>query len=84
MDADQSVQVLADRASRRRSSPAAYETATKKQWTQPIGFVHALFEVAIDSLKRAKDVGEKAAIRDAIAATDLATIVGPIAWARGP
>ena len=63
---------------------SAYETATKKQWTQPIGFVHALFEVSIDSLKRAKDVGEKAAIRDAIASTDLATIVGPIAWGKGP
>ena len=61
-----------------------YETATKKQWTQPIGFVHALFEVSIDSLKRAKDVGEKGAIRDALAATDLATIVGPIAWGKGP
>ena len=31
----------------------AYEAATKKQWTQPIGFVHALFEVAVDVLKRA-------------------------------
>jgi len=62
----------------------AYTSATKKQWTQPIGFVHALFEVSIDSLKRAKDVGDKGAIRDALAATDLATIVGPIAWGKGP
>ena len=31
----------------------AYEGATKKQWTQPIGFAHALFEVAVDVLKRA-------------------------------
>ena len=30
----------------------AYEAATKKQWTQPIGFIHSLFEVAIDVLKR--------------------------------
>jgi branched-chain amino acid transport system substrate-binding protein len=63
---------------------AAYETATKKQWTQPIGFVHALFEVAIDTLKRAKEPGEKAAIRDALVATDLRTIVGPVAWGKGP
>src|SRR5882757_6286486 len=28
---------------------ASYEAATKKQWTQPIGFVHALFEVAVDA-----------------------------------
>src|SRR5262249_45630895 len=51
----------------------AYVTATKKQWTQPIGFVHALFEVAIDALRRAKDVGDKAAIRDALATTDART-----------
>ena len=63
---------------------AAYEAATKKQWTQPIGFVHALFEVAIDTLKRAKEPGEKAAIRDALVATDLRTIVGPVAWGKGP
>jgi branched-chain amino acid transport system substrate-binding protein len=63
---------------------AAYEEATKKQWTQPIGFVHALFEVAIDTLKRAKEPADKAAIRDALVATDLRTIVGPVAWGKGP
>ena len=35
---------------------AAYEAATRKQWTQPIGFVHALFEVAVDVLKRAPQI----------------------------
>ena len=30
----------------------AYQKATGKQWTQPIGFVHALFELAVDVLKR--------------------------------
>ena len=62
----------------------AYEAATKKQWTQPIGFVHALFEVALDTLKRSKDVGKRAAIRDALVTTNLNTIVGPIAWGKGP
>ena len=37
----------------------AYEASTKKQWTQPIGFVHALFEVAIDTFKRTKDLGSQ-------------------------
>ena len=55
---------------------AAYEAATKKQWTQPIGFAHALFEVAVDALKRTKDVSSPAAIRDAIASTNLNTVVG--------
>jgi branched-chain amino acid transport system substrate-binding protein len=62
----------------------AYEAGTKKQWTQPVGFVHALFEVAVDTLKRTKDVSKKASIRDALAATSLDTIVGNVAWGKGP
>jgi branched-chain amino acid transport system substrate-binding protein len=62
----------------------AYESASRKQWTQPLGFSHALFEVAVDALKRAKNVEDKAAIRDAIASTSLNTIVGPVAWSKGP
>ena len=61
-----------------------YTQTTTKQWTQPIGFAHALFEVAIDALKRTTDVDDKAAIRDAIAATSLDTIVGNIAWTGQP
>jgi branched-chain amino acid transport system substrate-binding protein len=62
----------------------AYQEAAKKQWTQPVGFVHALFEVAVDTLKRAQDLGKPAAIRDAMVATKLDTIVGPVAWGKGP
>jgi len=61
-----------------------YEAATKKQWTQPLGFAHALFEIAVDVLKRAKDLDSPAAIRDAIAATRLDTMVGHVAWGSGP
>jgi branched-chain amino acid transport system substrate-binding protein len=63
---------------------AAYQTETGKQWTQPIGFVHALFEVAADALKRVTAVDDKAALAAAIKATSLDTIVGPISWASGP
>jgi branched-chain amino acid transport system substrate-binding protein len=62
----------------------AYETSAKKQWTQPIGFIHALFEVGIDALKRAKSLDKKEDIRDAIVATNLNTVVGPISWKGGP
>jgi branched-chain amino acid transport system substrate-binding protein len=63
---------------------ASYESATKKQWTQPIGFAHALFEVAVDALKRAKDASNTS-LRDAVAATHLATVVGPVKWGgQGP
>ncbi len=59
---------------------AAYEGATRKQWTQPIGFVHALFEVATDVLKRTPQVGDSKATLAAIAATNLDTVVGKVAW----
>jgi branched-chain amino acid transport system substrate-binding protein len=62
----------------------AYEASTKRQWTQPLGFVHALFEVGIDALKRTSDIEKKAAIRDAIVATNLQTLVGPVAWGKFP
>jgi branched-chain amino acid transport system substrate-binding protein len=58
----------------------AYTTATGRQWTQPIGFAHALFEVAVHVLQRAGDVNDRQAIVDAIQATRLDTIVGPIDW----
>lgn len=63
----------------------SYETTTRKQWTQPIGFSHALFEMAVDALKRTKDVNSKSSIRDAIAATNLQTVVGPVKFGgQGP
>src|SRR6187397_1985437 len=62
----------------------AYVNATKRPWTQPIGFQHALFEVAIDVLKRAKDPGDPKSILDAIVATNYQSIVGPIQWTGAP
>lgn len=62
----------------------AYEAGTKKQWTQPIGFAHALFEVAADALKRAKSTSA-GDVRDAVVATQLKTVVGPVKWGgQGP
>jgi branched-chain amino acid transport system substrate-binding protein len=63
---------------------AAYEDETKKQWTQPLGYLHALFEVAIDVLKRTKNLDSPASIRDAILATNYASIVGRIQWSGKP
>jgi len=62
----------------------AYTAATKKQWTQPIGFAHALFEVAADVMKRSRGPGERAATLDSLTKTNLETIVGPLAWGKGP
>jgi branched-chain amino acid transport system substrate-binding protein len=62
----------------------AYEAASQKPWTQPMGFKHALLEVAIDALKRAADIDDHGAIRDAIAATDYQSIVGRVSFKNGP
>ncbi|PSJ59565.1 ABC transporter substrate-binding protein [Kumtagia ephedrae] len=53
---------------------------TKRPWTQPIGFIHALFEVAIDVVKRVDDPTDSEAVVEAIAATKLDTIVGHVEW----
>ena len=59
-----------------------YQNQTGRQWIQPIGFVHALFEVAASVLQRAGDVGDKQALADAIKATSMGTIVGTVDWTR--
>ncbi len=55
-----------------------YAAETGKQWTQPIGFVHALLEMAVNVMGRVSDAGDKEAVVKAIAATNLDTIVGPV------
>ena len=63
---------------------AAFTAQTGRQWTQPIGFTHALFELAADILKRAKDPADRSAVLDALTRTGLDTVVGPIAWGKRP
>jgi branched-chain amino acid transport system substrate-binding protein len=59
---------------------AGFTAATGRPWTQPIGFVHSLFEMATDVIKRAPDMTDREGVADTIAATDLQTIVGRVAW----
>jgi branched-chain amino acid transport system substrate-binding protein len=59
-----------------------YEQSTGKQWTQFVGFVHALFEETFDVLSRAAST-DKQAVATAAAATSLDTIVGPIKYGDG-
>jgi branched-chain amino acid transport system substrate-binding protein len=61
----------------------AYMAASNHPWTMPLAFRHSLFEVALDVLRRTKSIEHKD-IRDAIAATQLNTIVGPVNWKTGP
>ncbi len=59
---------------------ADFTAKVNRPWTQPIGFVHSLFEVAADVMARAGDPTDREGVAAAIAATDLNTIVGKVAW----
>jgi branched-chain amino acid transport system substrate-binding protein len=63
---------------------AQFTSVTKRQWTQPIGYDHALFEVAADVLRRTKNIDDKESIVAAIKSTNLNTMVGHIGWAGKP
>lgn len=62
---------------------AEFEEATGLQWTQPLGFAHAVFEVAIDALRRAGSA-DKDAVIAALGETNLDTIVGTVDFSSGP
>lgn len=57
----------------------AWTKETNKPWTAPIGFKYAGFEIAADVLKRAQTL-DKEKVREALAKTDLDTIVGHIKY----
>jgi branched-chain amino acid transport system substrate-binding protein len=59
---------------------AGYTAATGRQWTQPIGFAHALFEMAADVMGRVEDSRDPDEVTSAIAATQLESMVGRIAF----
>ena len=62
----------------------AYTKATNRPWTQPIGYQHALFEVAIDVLKRTRNLNDPKSILESIIATNYQSMVGPVQWTGKP
>jgi branched-chain amino acid transport system substrate-binding protein len=62
---------------------AAFAEETGAQPTQPLGFAHALFEVAIDALRRAGSA-DVDAMSEALDSTSLDTVVGAIDFGSGP
>ena len=60
----------------------AYTASTGRQWTQPIGFAHALFEVAARVLDTAGSGADAAA--EALSTLQMDTVVGPLDWSAGP
>jgi branched-chain amino acid transport system substrate-binding protein len=61
-----------------------YTTSTGKPWTQPIGFAHALFEVAAKAVTTAGGTGDRKALAAALKTMKLSTVVGDVDWTAGP
>ena len=62
---------------------AEWEKTTGRQWTQPIGYAHALWEVGFAALRNG-DPKDKNSVRDAIAGLDLETVVGTVNFKNSP
>lgn len=60
---------------------ATYQAATQRDWTQPIGVVHALFEAGIQALKASGDPKNPAKVADALRAMKLDTVIGRLDFA---
>ncbi|MGH6625846.1 MAG: ABC transporter substrate-binding protein [Burkholderiaceae bacterium] len=67
-----------------RELAAEWEKSTGKQWTQPIGYAHALWETAFAALKGAADPRDRKAVRAAIAGMSLDTVVGKVDFKNSP
>ncbi|MBX4871026.1 ABC transporter substrate-binding protein [Rhizobium bangladeshense] len=61
-----------------------YEKTTGKRWTQPIGVIHALWELGINALKNAADPTDPDSVQNVIKNTKLTTVVGDIDWLGSP
>jgi branched-chain amino acid transport system substrate-binding protein len=61
-----------------------YTATTGRAWTQPIGVIHALWELGINALKTAADPTDPDAVQDVIRNTKLTTVIGDIDWKNSP
>ncbi len=63
---------------------ADFEQETGKQWTQPLGILHALWDVGLGALQSAADPRDRHAVANAIQTMDRETVAGPINWKSSP
>jgi branched-chain amino acid transport system substrate-binding protein len=61
-----------------------WEKGTGQQWTQPLGYAHALWEVGLGALKTAADPRDRKSVRDALRDLTLDTIVGKVDFKTSP
>ena len=62
----------------------AWEAETGRQWKQPLGYSHAIWQVALDILKRSTNPLGRTANRDSMKAINLQTLIGPVNFSNGP
>lgn len=62
---------------------ADFSESTGAQWTQPLGFAEALFEVAVAALEQADSVKSED-LASALSALKLDTVVGTVDFTNGP
>jgi branched-chain amino acid transport system substrate-binding protein len=62
----------------------AFQDSSGETWIQPLGLVHALFEVAVAALAAADGPDDRDGIADALASMSLDTVCGPLDWNAGP
>jgi len=63
---------------------AEWESDTGRQWTQPLGYGHALWEVGLAAIANAADPLDPDALRDGIAGLNTETIIGTVNFAQSP
>lgn len=63
---------------------ANYKTSTGNEWTQPMGFNYAVFEIAVAALKASGDPKNKTAVASAIGSLKGRAITGDYDFTSGP
>jgi branched-chain amino acid transport system substrate-binding protein len=63
---------------------SGYKTSTGQQWTQPMGFLYAIFEIAAAALKSAGDPTDAQAVASAMGVLKGQAITGSYDFAAGP
>jgi branched-chain amino acid transport system substrate-binding protein len=63
---------------------ASYKTSTGNEWTQPMGFNYAIFEIAVAALKAAGNPKDAAAVASALGTLKGQAITGDYDFTAGP
>lgn len=67
-----------------REIAEGYVAASGRNWVQPMGYKHALAEVAVDVLRRCADPFDPGAMVEAIKGTAMTSLVGRVDFSNGP